>query len=61
MNPKQPFKWRHFQSDNQSAVRAVVLALSFELPPFGRDDAGTGTREWSTRQSIDGFKAMPPN
>jgi hypothetical protein len=42
MNPKHPFKWRHFQSDIRKAVCQVVLAVPPQLPPPGRDDAGEG-------------------
>ncbi len=43
MNPKYPFKWRHFQFEIIIIMRAVVLAVSLELPQPGGDDAGEGT------------------
>ena len=60
MNPKHPFKWRHFQSDIIRSVRSVVLAVSPELPQNGFDDAVTGTDGGLVRRSTALVQAYAP-
>jgi len=42
MNPKHPFKWRHFQSDIILLCVRWYLRYLTSVPQSGGDDAGEG-------------------